>query len=66
VTPQLFRQAILRALTITALGIGSYMLMGLASNGEIQFSEGLWFELIPILLIAGFLSRLFEENRKQP
>jgi hypothetical protein len=64
VTPVLFRRAIVSALFVTAIGVVVYLLIKLVTGRPLIPDSSVWLELLPILLISGFLSRLFAEERK--
>ena len=63
-SPQLFGQALLRGLVFAVIAAAGFLAWLFAMTGELSLSDQLLFVLLPTLFISGFLSRLFDENKK--
>ena len=46
------------------IGAATFLAWGFVTTGEVRLSDQLLFVLLPILMISGFLSRLFDEHKK--
>jgi hypothetical protein len=64
VTPALFKQALISALVVAGVGLLTYLIIKLAMGKPMIVDQSIWYEMLPMLLIAGFLSRLFVADRK--